>query len=241
MPSKKAVNSSPVKPSGCEELLAHPWCVTDRLGLYVQVYNNEEPVQGKEANDVLSRIGFINGVSWSGVYARDGKNVNVFKFEVETKGSTGVNQTGEGKTMTYVVAEENFTDFSCDHYRTNYLKEGEQGCSNVDQELIDAGCAPNKTKNGLWLKKWVNAARGGDAEASATTVRTQARMPGVFGEDGKATQNSQANANNNPDNENDESASSVLPAPAKSPPINRQGNIMYTQVIRYDAVCMFEL
>jgi hypothetical protein len=224
MPSKKNSISSPVKSAVNEDMLDWMWCVTDRLGLYVQLYNNDPPVKGKEANDVLSRIGFINSVSWSGVYAKDGQNVNVFKFEVETKGSDGVNQTGEGQIKTYVVGEENFTDFSCEHYRQNYLKDGETGCANVDQDLIDAWCATNKSKNGMWLKRWFNNIRGDEPNASAQAVRTQSRMPGVFGEDSRANQNSQANATTNQDKDNEESAAPVLPAPGKSPSLPRSGS-----------------
>ena len=237
MPSKKTVAQSPVKSGANEDLLNYPWCVTDRLGLYVQVYNDEEPV-GKTANDVLSRIGFINGVSWSGVYSRDGKNVSIFKFEVETKGSSGINQTGEGKNTTYVVTEENFTDFSDDHYQKEYLKAGETGCTNVGQELVDAWCASSRTKNGLWLKKWFNSVRGGDTEASVQTVRTQARMPGVFGDDSNENQNSQATSSNNQDMENENADSSFLPAPAKSPPTNRSGNIYRLCIVLLCCVCV---
>ena len=242
MPSKKASLSSPVKHSVSDDLIDYLWCVTTRLGLYVQVYNDEEPVQGKEANDVLCRMGFIRGVSWSGVYAHEGKNINVFKLEVETKGCTGINQTGEGDFKTYVVAEENFTDFSAEHYRTNYLKEGEDGCTNVDDELVDSWCMPNRPKNGMWLKKWVNSIRGTDTEASAQPIRTLPRLPGVFGEDNRANQNSQATGPTNPDKQNEDSASSVLPAPAKSPPIQRPGNIYRpSSVLLCVHICMFEL
>ena len=231
MPSKKTMNSSPVKSAVNEDLLDFMWCVTDCLGLYVQVYNNEEPVQGKDANDVLSRIGFINSVSWSGVYAKEGQNVNVFKFEVETKGSTGINQAGEGKNTTYVVAEENFTDFSCDHYRTNFLKVGETGCANVDQDLIDAWCSTNKAKNGMWLKKWFNNAKGEEPDASAQAVRVQSRLPGVFGDESKGNPNSQAKATTNQDKESTHPTASALSAPAKSPPVARPGSICRTMSV----------
>ena len=237
MPSKKTTVQSPVKSSVNDDLLNYPWCVTDRLGLYVQVYNAEEPTAGKTANDVLSRIGFITGVSWSGVYTREGQTVSVFKFEVETKGSTGVNQTGEGQTTTYVVSEENFTDFSCDHYRTEYLKPGEQGCTNVDQDLTDAGFAPNRTKNGMWFKKWFNSVRGGDTEGSAQAVRTQTRMPGVFGDDSKAKSNSPATSNTNQDKEQKDADSSFLPAPAKSPPANRTGTVYILSIVLLWFIC----
>ena len=228
MPSKKTTVASPVKNPVNEEIIDFMWCVTDRLGLYVQAYNDVEPVQGDEPNDLLCRMGYIRGVSWSGVYPHEGKNLNVFKLEVETKGSTGVNQTGEGDIQTYVVSEENFTDFSSEHYRTNYLKAGEEGCTNVDQDLVDISCTPNRPKNGMWLKKWFNSYRGTETESSAQPIRTQPRLPVVFGEDNRANQTSQATGSSNLDKQNEDSDCFILPAPAKSPPINRAGNIYRT-------------
>ena len=184
MPSRKATNSSPVKGAVNDELIDLPWCVTDRLGLYVMEYSGGEPVTANKPNDVLSRMGSIRGVSWSGVWTYEGTQINVFKLEVYMQGYEDDDEVIEPQTKMFVVTEENFQNFSDEEWRSENLAQDEQLCKNVDQELIDAWVvSTRKHKNGQWFKKWYNLKRGETAQ-SAQPARTQARLaPPVFGVD----------------------------------------------------------
>lgn len=194
MPARRTANASPVKNALSEELLNHPWCISDRFGLYVQEYDGDDPVTVNSAHDSLSRVGQVRVVTWSGIYPVDGDQENVFKFEVYIRAYSDAKNDWPEMVKTYVMQEHLFTDFSDNEWRQQNVKPDETACTNVDPNLIDAWANSKiQTSSGNWLKRWFKTQGGEDVTGSAQPNRTVSRMaiPAVFGAQGAATEKEQ--------------------------------------------------
>ena len=218
MPARRTANASPVKNALSEELLNHPWCISDRFGLYVQEYDGDDPVTVNSAHDSLSRVGQVRVVTWSGIYPVDGEQENVFKFEVYIRAYSDSKNDFPEMVKTYVMQEHLFTDFSDDEWRKQNVKPTETSCTNVDPNLIDAW-ANSKigTSNGNWLKRWFKSQGGENEVGSAQPNRTVSRLlPTVFGAHG---------AGNDKEQKTEANASVPVPQPQRvaavvAPPAN---------------------
>ena len=160
------------------------WCVTERQGLYVYEYKEQEDADEEFLETNLSRVGCLSSVQWSGVYTVEGQHKNVFKVSVKIGQGAG-GGVGTPEIKMYVLSEDNFKDFSDTTWRSTALDERvEEPCRNVDVKLVQAHASHVSTEStgGKWFKNWFTSVSGTDPDKTPQLPGpAKPVLPNVFG------------------------------------------------------------
>lgn len=184
MPARRTGNETPKKKNEvCEDLLFSTWCVTDRRGLYIH-NQGHQPFTAETQKGELIKMGTIVDVHFSTVYPVQGEKCDVFKLMLNIPAWEDEDETWK----TYVVREIDFRNFADNVFRHEHLLHPEDnGCSNVDKQLLDDWAAGVGGTKGAWFKNWYNK-KMENLEASVPRNRLVKHvMPSVFGGQAAAT------------------------------------------------------
>ena len=162
------------------------WCVTDRMGMYIYQYAENEGVPDDRVNQSLIRVGRVHAVTWSGVFSYQGQPTTVFKIGVKIGEGDG-GGLGPAESKWYVVKETAFMDFSVPSWRDTAMdpREDVTICTNVCDTLKAAYATFTRTPStgGKWFKNWFMNQTGGTENTPLVPppLPPPPAMPTVFG------------------------------------------------------------